>query len=458
MEKFVEGKSRGLRFAEQQLLRHGWEHGKGLGREENGIAEAIRVKVKCDKGGVGHHQGEQFTFHWWDHVFNKASASLAVESSEDGVKVKKVAKEEEEEEEEDAAGIISNKKPRKAELTKAKLYGHFVKSATLLSGQEQPEKKDSSGSDDEDQKLDFSTTTKLSDEDLMKACGGRTAHKGARHGLTMSAKLARLQQQEQEFLAKYSKKTQPAESICKKTTSSSGASSWQEEENQNDDRAGKKAKKKKKRSKENKEDCMLEGGNIGEVSETMAKVDVPKMKKKKHSKEKRGSSAPKESNPTSCTETDCPPPKKKRSEKEKMLIGDIENYSVVSGMAEDAVKPCTDSLGGTDTVPEVKHKDSVKKNSRGSKCKEKNLGGSVEQCCDAVGTHDVNCDPPLTKTRHNSVEVLKLSQREQELEEKQNEIKRTRQKGNTVAGGEMQHETMTVVKKKKKKKSCRKQL
>lgn len=26
--------------------------GKGLGRAENGISEALKVKVKCDKGGV----------------------------------------------------------------------------------------------------------------------------------------------------------------------------------------------------------------------------------------------------------------------------------------------------------------------------------------------------------------------------------------------------------------------
>lgn len=71
-------KTGGLKFAERQLLRHGWEHGemlcyqvksdelsgsrcltlssvsagKGLGRAENGISEAIKVKVKCDKGGV----------------------------------------------------------------------------------------------------------------------------------------------------------------------------------------------------------------------------------------------------------------------------------------------------------------------------------------------------------------------------------------------------------------------
>uniref|UniRef100_A0A3Q4MCL9 G patch domain-containing protein 4-like n=1 Tax=Neolamprologus brichardi TaxID=32507 RepID=A0A3Q4MCL9_NEOBR len=117
---------------------------------------------------------------------------------QNGIKLKKTAEEEED-------GMISNKKPRKATLAKDKLYGCFVKSATLLSGQEQPEPKasssdDSSSSDEEDE---------LSDTDLMKVCGGRTAHKGARHGLTMSAKLARLEQQEAEFMAKYGKKNQP---------------------------------------------------------------------------------------------------------------------------------------------------------------------------------------------------------------------------------------------------------
>lgn len=203
----AEGKSRGLTFAEKQLLCRGWEHGKGLGRAENGISEAIKVKVKSDKAGVGHKEGDQFTFHWWDHVFNKASSSLQVETDQNGVQVKKNLDTEE-------AGMISNKKPLKASYSKDKLYGCFVKSATLLSGQEQPEPKsspsdNSSGSEDEEEhKLDLSSTTSLSDADLMMACGGRTAHKGARYGLTMSAKLARLEQQEAEFMAKYGKKNQ----------------------------------------------------------------------------------------------------------------------------------------------------------------------------------------------------------------------------------------------------------
>ncbi|KAM5129904.1 G patch domain-containing protein 4 [Mantella aurantiaca] len=197
------GKSQGMRFAEEQLQRHGWTEGKGLGKRESGISEAIKVKVKCDNAGVGHDAAEQFTFHWWDHVFNKTASGISVEPDQDGVQVKKVA---------DADSTVTNKKPRKALTNRDMLYGRFIKSATLLSGGEKPVEKESSSesssdsSEDEDEKLDLSSATKLTDEHLVKICGGRTAHKGARHGLTMSAKLSRIEEQERAFLEKYGKK------------------------------------------------------------------------------------------------------------------------------------------------------------------------------------------------------------------------------------------------------------
>ncbi|TRY89445.1 hypothetical protein DNTS_016045 [Danionella cerebrum] len=237
MAEGAQKKSNGLKFAEEQLLRHGWEKGKGLGRFENGITEAIKVKVKCDKGGMGHKQGEQFTFHWWDHVFNKASSSLAVEADQNGVMMKSG----------DASdGLISNKKPRKAQQAKSMLYGSFVKTSTL----------------------------RLSDADLLKACGGRTAHKGARHGLTMSAKLARLEQQELDFLNKYSNKNQ--------TEKPKGGASNREEETSVNSRDqpreinvcegalvnGSVKKKKKKREKEKPSSEDSTSGNIIEHKAT----------------------------------------------------------------------------------------------------------------------------------------------------------------------------------------------
>uniref|UniRef100_S4RY01 G patch domain-containing protein 4 n=1 Tax=Petromyzon marinus TaxID=7757 RepID=S4RY01_PETMA len=194
----------GRRFAEAQMLKHGWtrEAGKGLGRFENGRAEAVKVKVKHDTAGIGHDMAEQFTFHWWDHVFNKAAASIEVEGTEEGAKVMGNRSDGAEE-------PISNRKPRKAHLsTTHALYGNFVKAATLTSGEEVRDEKESSevetsSSEDEDAKLDLSSTTRMTDEQLLRACGGRTAHKGARHGVNMSAKLARLAQQEREFLSRW---------------------------------------------------------------------------------------------------------------------------------------------------------------------------------------------------------------------------------------------------------------
>uniref|UniRef100_A0A3Q3EY00 G patch domain-containing protein 4 n=1 Tax=Labrus bergylta TaxID=56723 RepID=A0A3Q3EY00_9LABR len=317
MAEVVQEKSRGLKFAEQQLLRHGWEHGKGLGRAENGISEAIKVKVKCDKGGVGHKEGEQFTFHWWDHVFNKASSSLQVESDQSGIKLKKTVEEDEEE------GMISNKMPRKASLAKAKLYGCFVKSATLLSGQEQPEPKasnsddSSSSSDDEEdeQKMDLSSTfNKLTDADLMKACGGRTAHKGARHGMTMSAKLLRLEQQEAEFMAKYGKKKQPANSPSTPAPSHSPET----------DEIPKKKKKKGSEKKEEiidavspDEDVIFVGNVQAERPHKTKRKDKKKKKSAEQNEEEEGTSSPAAESPEETTELHADATVKKKKKKKK---------------------------------------------------------------------------------------------------------------------------------------------
>merc|ERR1712083_189468 len=50
---------------------------------------------------------------------------------------------------------------------------------------------------------DLSKIKELSDDQLVAACGGMTAHKGGRHGLNMKAKLDRIAEAEREFLEKY---------------------------------------------------------------------------------------------------------------------------------------------------------------------------------------------------------------------------------------------------------------
>ncbi|CAM9811711.1 unnamed protein product [Lampetra fluviatilis] len=250
----------GRRFAEAQLLKHGWTRGKGLGRFENGRAEAVKVKVKHDTAGIGHDMAEQFTFHWWDHVFNKAAASIEVEGTEEGAKVMGNR----------ADGVeepISNRKPRKAHLsTTHALYGNFVKAATLTSGEEVRDEKESSedetsSSEDEDAKLDLSSTTRMTDEQLLRACGGRTAHKGARHGVNMSAKLARLEQQEREFLSRWGGGRQRAH---RPRVAPTGERQHRGEVDRSE---RKKKKKNKKRARERQDDVERRGSPAGETNE-----------------------------------------------------------------------------------------------------------------------------------------------------------------------------------------------
>ncbi|XP_054662629.1 G patch domain-containing protein 4 [Grus americana] len=317
---------RGMRFAESQLRRHGWRRGQGLGKREDGIAEAIRVKVKCDTAGVGHDAAEPFSFHWWDHVFNKAAANIAVEAGQDGISMKTLSEQ----------GVtISNKKPRKAGSTGSMVYGRFVKAATLTACGEESVKLPTgseSSEEEEEGKLDLSSARRLTDEELMRACGGRTAHKGARHGLTMSAKLARLEEQEQAFLATYRHKErqrEPPESSSppgerqekrkkKRKPSRDGADpevlQSQEPSGEEDvaGEEGKAAKRKKKKKKQEEE----------EDEEQPVETEKKKEKKKKKQKKKEDDKEEPAETEVPLEDTDGPDqaghsPRKKKRKKRK---------------------------------------------------------------------------------------------------------------------------------------------
>ncbi|XP_057649015.1 G patch domain-containing protein 4 isoform X2 [Chionomys nivalis] len=205
-------KSRGMKFAEEQLLKHGWTEGKGLGRNENGITQALKVTLKQDTHGVGHDPAKEFTNHWWSDLFNKTAASLVVDTG---------------------------------------------KTATLTSGEEKPDR--ASSSDDSHEPL---PPTILTDEMLLKACKGRTAHKAARIGITMKAKLARLEAQEQAFLARF------------KGSEDVGTSHPQTDREPS-------RKKKKKRKQREEEEAVTPEKNVGEALLEYTDQSVKKSRKKK---------------------------------------------------------------------------------------------------------------------------------------------------------------------------------
>ncbi|KAM9001044.1 G patch domain-containing protein 4 [Sarcophilus harrisii] len=274
-----EKKGRGMKFAEEQLLRHGWSQGKGLGKKEDGIAQAIKVKLKQDNAGVGHDPSKEFTDHWWSQLFNKTAASLVVETGKDGVKMKTQAKD-------------TSKQKRSGGSKSSLLYGHFIKSATLTAAGEKEEQQSEQSSEDEA----LSAAKILTDEELIRACEGRTAHKGARHGLTMKAKLARLEEQERAFLAQYKGQNagvsdSPAEDIPQKKKKKKKKS--QEETSAADtnehveileqlDENSRKKKKKKRRQQEEEEEAEVD---IQVEREEEEENRTQKTKKKKRKRE-----------------------------------------------------------------------------------------------------------------------------------------------------------------------------
>ncbi|XP_041512249.1 G patch domain-containing protein 4 [Microtus oregoni] len=243
-------KSRGMKFAEEQLLKHGWTEGKGLGRNENGITQALKVTLKQDTHGVGHDPAKEFTNHWWSDLFNKTAASLVVDTGKDGVQIRRLSTE------------TTQRNHPKPNL----LYQKFVKTATLTSGEEKPDR--ASSSDDSHKPLPPKI---LTDEMLLKACKGRTAHKAARIGITMKAKLARLEAQEQAFLARF------------KGSEDVGTSQPQTDREPS-------RKKKKKRKQREEEEAVTPEKNVGEalLEYTDQSVKKSRKKKRRQKEEKEG--------------------------------------------------------------------------------------------------------------------------------------------------------------------------
>ncbi|CAC5393857.1 G patch domain-containing protein 4 [Mytilus coruscus] len=212
------------KFARSQLTKHGWTEGSGLGKNESGITDAIKVKLKHDTAGVGHNKGDEFTFQWWDH------------SSDDGVAVKKVGD----------SGPVSNKKT-KAYNNKAMLYGQFQPcfGATLTNGNEDHiEEGVESSEDEETEKIKMN---RLMDDNMVEICGGMTAHKAARHGHKLSAKMARVMEQEKQELEKLNRIKELKQNPGRKRTRSQTLNDTEEDKiNEEDNKIVKKKKKKKK--------------------------------------------------------------------------------------------------------------------------------------------------------------------------------------------------------------------
>ncbi|KAG5676380.1 hypothetical protein PVAND_006221 [Polypedilum vanderplanki] len=175
-------------FGKKILEKYGYKDGQGLGKKENGITNAIRAQFKFDQKGFGSGELKEETNHWWERTFNDASNNINIDSSDNKIKI----------ELNDKDGVeITNKSYSLKKLkasNKSLQYGNFLKAATL-DGKEKDIENHVKTED-----IEIKPIQVLSDQELLKACEYRTAHKGARHGLRLNGKLKRIADQERELL------------------------------------------------------------------------------------------------------------------------------------------------------------------------------------------------------------------------------------------------------------------
>ncbi|XP_011630773.1 G patch domain-containing protein 4 [Pogonomyrmex barbatus] len=62
-------------FAKAQLTKYGWTEGKGLGKDENGITESIRITANQNNAGIGYRETSMQDF-WWVKLYDDAAKGV----------------------------------------------------------------------------------------------------------------------------------------------------------------------------------------------------------------------------------------------------------------------------------------------------------------------------------------------------------------------------------------------
>ncbi|KAH8362888.1 hypothetical protein KR084_002261 [Drosophila pseudotakahashii] len=234
-------------FAKKILGKYGWKEGDGLGKNNTGIAAPLKASLKFDNAGLGVDRAKEFNDHWWERCFNEAASNVDVKV-QDG-KVLTARKKGEDAVEISTSGF-SARKLKKAKEQHASdgraTYDNFLQTSLLTQNGGEVETSERIKVED----IEVTKVTVLTDEELFKACGGRTAHKGARHGLKLSGKIARLEQQEREMLEKLQAKLKPAPETDSVQKNKRKTESAEEKPVEDAEEQPEKPKKKKKGRKE----------------------------------------------------------------------------------------------------------------------------------------------------------------------------------------------------------------
>lgn len=148
--------------------------GEGLGKKSDGIIKPIKANLKFDSAGLGHDRAAEFTNHWWENAYNAAASNLEVgktDANEVAINLQSG------ESIEISAKGYTAKSLREEKEKKSSGYGSFVKKSTLYQNVGIDKEGLKSDSDDAVAGPSNGYVRNMSDNDLFKACGGRTAHK-----------------------------------------------------------------------------------------------------------------------------------------------------------------------------------------------------------------------------------------------------------------------------------------
>ncbi|XP_058059426.1 G patch domain-containing protein 4 [Anopheles bellator] len=251
-------------FAKKVLQKYGWKEGDALGKNTNGITAPIKASLKFNNAGFGANPAQDLTNNWWERVYNDAAGNIAVNKQgsagitpqphESAIQLRQL---DVDAVEISTKGYSVQKLKKKAQTAGASSrYGtNFLKASTLLGGTEREEAVANHISTED---IELAPVKTLTDEELFAACGGRTAHKGARHGLRLSGKLARIDEQNTRLLQQLESKS--FETVIR-------SNDWQIQQSKN-------GRKKSKKQKRNEQRWIERGdGGSGAVNGTVHEGD-----------------------------------------------------------------------------------------------------------------------------------------------------------------------------------------
>ncbi|KAF0685773.1 Aste57867_22381 [Aphanomyces stellatus] len=143
-------------FAKRQMAKMGWTEGKGLGKNEQGMATHIKVKRREENMGVGVEtkEKEEQTNQWWYNVYNNVASKIVVDASSD------------DEDDDEKAAKKKKKKEKKAKKDKKR-------------------KRDGGGDEPTDEQLFAATGGKLFGRRAYGSCKGKLMRDAIQTGKTV---------------------------------------------------------------------------------------------------------------------------------------------------------------------------------------------------------------------------------------------------------------------------------